>query len=339
MIGADSLEAEVRRFRSGSGVAAVVAGVVGVAGNSLTSVAGTVSRESHDAASVADTWHIGSCGKAMTASVYATLVEAGEAGWDTSIGELLADLDPHPEWRDRTMAEALVCVAGIPANPSPAEMLASYSDDRPPADERAELVARTLSQPPTKPGRFVYSNLGYVVVGAVIDRLAGVPFEEALVERVFRPLGMRSADFGPPPRIRGHHPRFRLPIIMVGRGEAAPPDEAGSDNPPIITPAGRFHMNLADWGRFQHMILSGGGDLLRNETVDRMLTVNGKMAMGWARARFDGFSIGMQGSNTMWSATVLLADDRSAAAMVVANDGRNLTLSRSLRFAHRLLTA
>jgi D-alanyl-D-alanine carboxypeptidase len=201
------------------------------------------------------------------------------------------------------------------------------------------LVARTLSQPPTKPGRFIYSNLGYVVVGAVIDRLAGVPFEEALVERVFRPLGMRSAGFGPPPRIRGHHPRLRLPIMMVGRGEPAPPDEAGSDNPPIITPAGRFHMNLADWGRFQQMILTGGGDLLLNDTVDRMLTVNGKMAMGWIRARFDGFSIGMQGSNTMWSATVLLADDRSAAAMVVANDGRHLTLSRSLRFAHRLLTA
>jgi D-alanyl-D-alanine carboxypeptidase len=237
------------------------------------------------------------------------------------------------------MAEALLCIAGIPPNPSPAEMLASYSDERSPVDARTELVARTLSQPPTKPGRFIYSNLGYVVVGAVIDRLTGVAFEQALVERLFRPLGMESAGFGPPPRIRGHHPRLRLPILMVGRGQPVPPDEVGSDNPPIITPAGRFHMNVADWGRFQQMILSGGGDLLQRETVDRMLTVNGKMAMGWGPARFDGFRIGMQGSNTLWSASVLLADDRSTAAMVVANDGRHLTLSRTLRLAHRLLTA
>jgi D-alanyl-D-alanine carboxypeptidase len=339
MIQADDLQHEIDCFRERHDIAAVGASVVTNDGDSVVGAGGTISRDGDEVVDPGDAWHIGSCGKAMTASVYATLVEGGAAGWDSSIGELLADLDPHPAWRDRTMAEALVCIAGIPANPSPAEMLASYSDVRPPADERAELVARTLSQPPTKPGRFVYSNLGYVVVGAVIDRLAGVPFEEALVERVFRPLGMESADFGPPPRIRGHHPRFRLPIMMVGRGEPAPPDEVGSDNPPIITPAGRFHMNLADWGRFQQMILTAGGDLLRNETVDRMLTVNGKMAMGWTRARFDGFSVCMQGSNTMWSATVLLADDRSAAAMVVANDGRHLTLSRSLRFAHRLLTA
>jgi CubicO group peptidase (beta-lactamase class C family) len=48
-----------------------------------------------DAAAADDPWHIGSCGKSMTAALYARLVEAGRAEWSASIVDLFHDLDVH----------------------------------------------------------------------------------------------------------------------------------------------------------------------------------------------------------------------------------------------------
>ncbi|MHC4246539.1 MAG: serine hydrolase, partial [Planctomycetota bacterium] len=42
---------------------------------------------------VDDRWHLGSCGKAMSATVLDLLVARGDLAWDTTIGEVFADLD------------------------------------------------------------------------------------------------------------------------------------------------------------------------------------------------------------------------------------------------------
>lgn len=60
--------------------------------------------------------------------------------------------------------------------------------------------------------------------------------------------------------------------------------------------------------------------------------------MGWASAmQLDGVGLGMQGSNTMWSAAALMTADRERAALVVVNDGRTRILTASAYLAHRLL--
>ena len=63
------------------------------------------------------------------------------------------------------------------------------------------------------------------------------------------------------------------------------------------------------------------------------------MAMGWMRAaHLRGVSYAMQGSNTMWSATAIIDDDRQRAALVACNDGRNRVLNRSVGLAGQLLS-
>jgi hypothetical protein len=109
-----------------------------------------------------------------------------------------------------------------------------------------------------------------------------------------------------------------------------------------MSPAGRLHLTLGDWARFHHLFLSGGGDLLRPETVERLLTPapgrGQRQALGWAPAHgAPGASFGQQGSNTYWVATALIDSARERTALVVCNEGRGRLLRRTPTLALQLL--
>ena len=307
-------------------------------------VAGVRRRDSGDAALTSDRWHIGSCTKSFTAVLWARLVERGEAEWDMPLSAALADLgDVHPGWAGQTIDSALCCRAGFAANLSPAQMQRSWSDTRLLHEQRTEVARRALAAPPASAGRFMYSNLGYIVVGAAIDRLAGAPFEQALAAHVLEPLEITTAGFGPPADVWGHAARLRFGGLGLLRGPAVDPADSYSDNPAVLSSAGTMHMSMADWAKFVRIFLLGGSDLLSPDTVDRLLPMPDRyyltMAMGWMRAaHLRGVSYAMQGSNTMWSATAIIGDDRQRAALVACNDGRNRVLNRSAALAAQLLS-
>jgi CubicO group peptidase (beta-lactamase class C family) len=108
-------------------------------------------------------------------------------------------------------------------------------------------------------------------------------------------------------------------------------------------PAGRLHLTLADWARFHGVFLTRGGDLLRPESVERLLTPapgrGQRQALGWAPVRgTTGASFGQQGSNTYWVATALIDPARERTALVVCNEGRARLLRRTPKLALRLLS-
>ena len=63
-----------------------------------------------------------------------------------------------------------------------------------------EAVARMLEElPEAAPGeRFIYSDLNFMLLAEIVERVAEMPFEEFVRERVFEPLGMRDTMFLPP---------------------------------------------------------------------------------------------------------------------------------------------
>lgn len=293
-------------------------------------VAGVTRRGGETPVTPIDGWHIGSCGKALTAALYARLVEQGRAAWGTPIPELFPDLagSVHRQWSASTIDDLFTCRSGMPANPTREAMKAAYLDSRPSHEQRSEAAAAALSQPPHRAGEFVYSNLGYTIAGAAIERITGGPFEDALLGELLGPLGVTSAGFGPPPAIWGHRPRLQVGGLCIGRGAPQDPDDIHSDNPPLITPAGRLHLTLHDWATVQRLFLDGAG-ILATATLDRLLEVpaNGRMSMGWAPARgIDGVRAGMQGSNAAWAASAMMSADARRIAMAITNDGRTRLL-------------
>ena len=296
-----------------------------------------------------DRWHIGSCGKSITAMLYARLVERGDAHWGARLPELFPDLagtiDRH--WSTITIDDLFVSQAGLPANLDRAAMTAAFRDTRPQQEQRTQVVAAALSHAPRRPGRFVYSNLGYIVIGAAVERITDLPFESALMTHVLEPLGITSGGFGPPSGLWGHGGRMLalgpLGLLDLGRAGPADPTTVESDNPPVMSPAGRLHLTLEDWARFQRVFLTRGGDFIQPESVERLLTQapgpGNRQALGWAPVRgLDNVSWGQQGSNTFWVATALIDAARERAAMIVCNEGRARLLKQTPTLAALLLS-
>src|ERR1051325_7290743 len=67
-----------------------------------------------------DRFHLGSCTKAMTATLVAMLVEEGKLSWTTTLGELFADtVKPmHPAWEKVTLRQGLAHRAGLRFEPA-----------------------------------------------------------------------------------------------------------------------------------------------------------------------------------------------------------------------------
>ena len=344
----DRLRSLLDAFRRKHGVPALGAGILTHDSQLDLDVIGVRIRGGNDPVTPDDRWHIGSCGKSITAALYARLVERGAAEWGARLPDLFPDLANaiDPGWSDITIDDVFLSEAGLPANLVRSAMVAAWRDTRPLRAQRTETVATALARPPRRPGRFLYSNLGYIVIGAAIDRITDLPFESALIIHVLKPLGITSGGFGPPPTLWGHGgPMLQLgPLGMVDLGGTSPADplRARSDNPAIMSPAGRLHLTLVDWAKFQRVFLIHGGGFLRPETIERLLTPapgrGYRQAMGWATARAPAVSFGQQGSNTYWVATALIDCGRARTAMVVCNEGRARLIRQTPKLAVQLLS-
>jgi D-alanyl-D-alanine carboxypeptidase len=340
----------LERYRRRTGVPAIGAALVPAVGEPRIMVSGERVRGSGIAVPDTARWHIGSCMKAMTAAVVARFIERGRLAWSTPVAELFGEA--HPGWRRPCIADVLAHTAGVPANPTAAEMRAGLTDPAPLPQQRARLAARTLARAPDRPGRFRYSNLGYVLAGAALERLTGESFEEILAAEVLRPLGVTSAGFGPPSgpdQPWGHRAGWILRGFGLGRGPAIDPADPSlthpPDNPPMLTPAGRLHLGLRDWSAFIRTFLAGAAPLLSAGSLERLTThppgVTTEQGMGWWIPR-DGrmrrvMAYAQQGSNARWVASAVVAADRSTAALVVCNDGRTRVLNSIFRLNVGLL--
>ncbi len=336
---------ELDRFRDRLGVPAVVGAVTDTEAMLFIDTVGVRSRtQPQDMATIDDRWHVGSCGKSITAVLYACLVEDGLARWGTPVRDLFPDIATIDSgWDDPTIEDLLRCRAGVAPNPPATSMRSLYKRVDPALDQRSEATAAVLARAPRKPGSFRYSNLGYVVAGAAIDRLAGMPYEDAMAQWVWRPLGITTAGIGAPPLVRGHRARFRLGPMLAGRGgPALPGGRKPDDNPALLTPAGRWHLSVADWARFHRVFLNDDSALLSRSSIDRLLADPSQgsgvsMSMGWAAGQGLEATHGMQGSNTLWAATALMDRKAGLTAMVVSNDGRTKVLTGSAHLAAQLL--
>ncbi|MDG4832073.1 serine hydrolase [Solwaraspora sp. WMMD1047] len=340
-----ALDAYRRRTRTpGIGVALVPA-----VGEPTVAVGGERVRGQGDPVEPADRWHIGSCMKAMTAVVVARFVDRGELAWSTPVAELFDADAAHPGWRAVTLAEVLTHTAGVPANPTADELRAALTDPTPLPVQRSRLARQTLDRPPGPKGRFRYSNLGYTLVGAALERRTGAPFEEVLAAEVLRPLGMTTAGFGPPAADQpwGHRARFAVRGLGVGRGPAVGPADRSlrhpPDNPPVLSPAGRLHLGLSDWAAFIRIFLARPESLVSAGSLERIVTppAGAEQGMGWwvpggGSLRYR-VAYAQQGSNARWVATAVVSPDRSAAALITCNDGRTRILTSVLNFGIGLL--
>ena len=190
---------------------------------------------------------IGSISKEFTATALLLLQEEGKVSIDDPAGKWVEGLGPAAHASIRSL---LSHTSGIrdfwPQDYDLPEMAKPVA--------AKDIVARWASQPPDFPAgtAWQYSNTGYTVAGMIAERVAGKPLFEFLSERVFVPLGMKSAfDFDSAPLPAGD----AVPYMRYGLGPLRP---AAKEARGWLFAAGELAMTASDLARWDIAVIEQG---------------------------------------------------------------------------------
>ena len=149
---------------------------------------------------VEDKYHLGSCTKSMTATLGAILIEEGKLKWDTTVAEVFKKVKIDEGYQGVTFEQLVTNTGGTPGNPEPALWRKLWEGRGSERRQRMQLVKGVLEEPPAyEPGsKELYSNVGFSIAGAMMEELMDESYEELMVEKLFKPLGMDSAGFRAP---------------------------------------------------------------------------------------------------------------------------------------------
>ncbi|MGA8755960.1 MAG: serine hydrolase domain-containing protein [Stellaceae bacterium] len=344
------LDAALRPYLAQYGLPAVAAAAVRDGRLVAAGAVGTRRIDSDIPVTINDRFHIGSDTKAMTALLAAMLVEAGKLRWDATVGAIFPELAATmaPGVAGITLEQLLSHTSGISSGNPAQDKLIEQSFAQPGnLDELRYWIVTGLVKEPmqSKPGEnFAYSNLGYTLAGAIIERLGGKTWEELIAERIFDPLGLKTAGFGPQSSLSrvdaplGHRtlPDGRLKAMLAG---------PNGDNPEVIGPAGTVHLSVLDfatWAGWQTGSGKRGPALIHPETFAKLhamvieMPIKPDAAVGTpSRGRY-GLGIGEitlpfspepflfhGGSNEMNLAYIMMQPKYNFAMVTMTNRGGN----------------
>jgi D-alanyl-D-alanine carboxypeptidase len=132
-----------------------------------------------------------SCTKVVTATAVLALAEAGRVGLDASLSDSYPD---HPYGREVTIRQLLAHTAGVP-NPLPVNWLHRIDDAAFDEDRALAAVLRAHPRLRSAPGvRYAYSNLGYWLLGKVIERASGSRYVRHVEDAVLAPLAVPRGE-------------------------------------------------------------------------------------------------------------------------------------------------
>jgi len=141
----------------------------------------------HDVAVTPDTiFESGSLGKQFTATAVMLQVEDGKLSLSDTIDRFFPDAPAA--WHGITVRHLLTHTSGLP------DYVSGMIDERRDytEDELAHFAYK-LTLEFTPGSRWNYSNTGYVLLGIIVRKVSGAFYGDVLAERVFRPIGMKTA--------------------------------------------------------------------------------------------------------------------------------------------------
>jgi serine-type D-Ala-D-Ala carboxypeptidase len=159
------------------------------------------------------------------------------------------------------------------------------------AHTRDELLHAAFTTPLTAAPttRAEYSDIGFIILGAALERIAGEPFDRFSQREIFGPLAMANTTFNPPAE-----KRFEIPPTTDERGAGAPArelpkssrlpsashpstfrgriiqGEVQDENAYVlggVAPHAGLFSTAEDVAKFAHAMLQGGHPILRPKTV------------------------------------------------------------------------
>lgn len=313
----DSIQHILTKVVNDGKVPGMIAAIISGEGVVAIASAGERKAGSGEAFTTNDVVHLGSCGKAMTATMLATLVEEGKLCWNTKLIEAIPKLKNriHTDYYNITLWQLLTHRAGIPKNPTDEGAFSSKEIKK----RRLAILEDNFKSPATyEIDQFHYSNFGYIIAACMAEQITGLSWEVLMKQRLFDPLGMSSAGFGNPNKNEStDQPWGHKKYVWKWWPSEAYYDEA-------IGPAGRVYCSIADWAKFISLQLTEENSILEKEYLNKLITPVGShfYAGGWGVADHDwakGITFNHAGSNEIWYASVLVTPKLDRAFVVATN--------------------
>jgi CubicO group peptidase (beta-lactamase class C family) len=221
--------------------------------------------ETHTPMTTSSIFRIASLTKPITCAGVMTLVDEGRLSVIDPVEKFL------PEFKGQKVngcgtGSGINCAAVIPSRPISILDLMTHTSGLPatsppahgaPANSLADLVTAgarsTLLFPPGT--AWNYSNLGYMILGRIIELVSGKPYDQYMAEKIFEPLRMNDTE-------------FFVPVDKQARVAAVYTEEGGSlkraagvesqNGPRIPMPQGGLFSTAGDLLRFNQMLLNKG---------------------------------------------------------------------------------
>ena len=207
---------------------------------------GFADREANEPVMPESLFRIASVSKPITAVAVLKLAEQGQLKLDDKVLDHLA-YEPHFEdggklderWNQVTLAHCLSHTGGWDRDQSydpmfqALRMAKSMQVELPILPE--QVIRYQLGQPlDCDPGsRYAYSNFGYCLLGRVIEKVTGQPYEKYVQDEILKPLGIVRARIGGSLADQRADGEVRYYDVKSGRGTAVVGPGAGKEDVPI----------------------------------------------------------------------------------------------------------
>ncbi len=214
-------------------------------------------------------FRIGSITKQFTAMAIMILAEQGKLKLDDPIGKFIEDAPTA--WEKVTIHHLLTHTSGIFSYTSDPKYLEIQARPETVRSLIARFRDRPLDFPPGE--KFSYSNSGYVLLGAVIEKVSGMSYEAFLNRAIFGPLGLKDTGYD------------HSETILRHRASGYERDGDGLKNADYLHmsqpfSAGALYSTVEDLARWDRALTDG--KLISKESYARMYTPEkDHYAYGW----------------------------------------------------------
>lgn len=315
------LAAIVDSVRNAFGLPAMGSAIVSTEGLVAIGVAGMRRFGGTVPVTESDKWHLGSNTKALTGVLAGMAVEAGVLSWSRTVSQAFPDLAAftRAEFTGVTLAELLSHTSGVENTVTGVPTSTDL-----PAARLAWTKATVSAAPNNARGTYYYSNNGFGMAGAMIERAWGSSYEQLMSSKIFTPLGLVDVGWGPTNTVGSN----AQPVGHRRTGGTWVNCDA-CDNRPGLSSAGTVHMPLRSWARIiQELLLADKGrSSILSQSMSRTLITNfvpagggSSYGMGWTVSGTSSNRVaGHDGSNTTNHSRAMMYPDNGYAILITTN--------------------
>ncbi len=279
-------------------------------------------------------FQIASCTKSFTALLVASFVDEGLLNWDTKISDVFTDIQIHNDFKDITIKQILSHKSGLKQFWTDDEVFNIHSVipklQGNVVEKRKRFVLWNLSQQADfKSGEYHYSNGGYVIIASMLEKLTGKPYETLMMERVFTPLNLLSAEFGYPYINDSTQPHRHMNRDGNGIGITLNKQDRLPDE--IFNPSGFISLTIEDFAKyvlFHMQAINNNETIIKSSVVQELfkpeitLPDNNKVGLGWQIIYVDGIkTYGHTGSDQTIRAAMSINTKTGKAVVFATNIG------------------